>query len=987
MAIIELIKILDIGGNEDVDAGVVELKVPDIGGHEVDVISVEIKVGDKVAIDDTLITVEDDKATMDIPADSAGVISKVCVQVGDKISEGSIIAIIGNSSENTHLKKQEKPIMTKQTNTKFKDFPFLEKKAIQATIALKIEAHTQMVKYPFLIINNGNQQAVFDTETRLLWYADSKKNWNRIPEDFHFLGLHSWQLPNWQTLLNFAQKRNNNPWAIGSNNRLFYAYDWSVQNGWFDLDSKSSNGFTKETFSLKRAIAVNHQFCHADGFYDLLCWITENQCQILLSNRKELDLDWFSLPDDLEKLLTDIDYQRCRLPHLDSNRFRDVHQGMWELVGLPEKMLLEQGVRARNPALDIKSGSIGIDFGTSSTVVAYEDENGRARLLRIGVDDFYQEAQPIHYENPTILEFIDFEKFQTAWTDMAYQPIVNWDDVRCSHEALQKLRCNDGNVAVVSSMLPKIKQWALREANDIRVRISDQECGKEHELAPLSLRNPVKGKKLTVSSSDPFDPIELYAWFLGLNINWRNRGIFLTYYLTFPVAYPKEVKEKILASFRRGLLRSLPESLADNSEIMEKFNVEERASEPAAYVAAAMPAHNIEPTEEGVAYAVFDFGGGTTDFDFGFYRWANEQEENEGIETVFEHFEAAGDKFLGGENLLENLAYRVFCHNLDVCRSNEISFTRPLDADDFSGSEMLVAKTQSAYTNILMLMAKLRTFWEQGERENTGILKLNLINRDGESQPIELSVPYDQLQEYLEKRILLGIEDFFVSMKKAFANKMPRTVHILLAGNSSRSRLVTDSFNLLPEENIVEAAQARRDITQKIITDVFGGVHPELISYAPLAADKENESIPTAKTGVALGILKLQKGSGVKVINHAGQSTDEAPFAHYIGNQRRGKFNVGLVRNEAYGVWKKIGVPSENVFHLYHTQSNLAFNGNMDIGYNELFKKNIQFAGKNAGKSVFVRAVQPNVIEICLAVDETAVQNDCSDNLQEVTLS
>lgn len=43
MAIIELIKILDIGGNEDVDAGVVELKVPDIGGHEVDVISVEIK--------------------------------------------------------------------------------------------------------------------------------------------------------------------------------------------------------------------------------------------------------------------------------------------------------------------------------------------------------------------------------------------------------------------------------------------------------------------------------------------------------------------------------------------------------------------------------------------------------------------------------------------------------------------------------------------------------------------------------------------------------------------------------------------------------------------------------------------------------------------------------------------------------------------------------------------------------------------------------
>ena len=147
--------------------------------------------------------------------------------------------------------------------------------------------------------------------------------------------------------------------------------------------------------------------------------------------------------------------------------------------------------------------------------------------------------------------------------------------------------------------------------------------------------------------------------------------------MTFPVAYPKEVKEKILSSFRRGLLRSLPEALSNNSEAMEQFEVIERASEPAAYVAAAMPAHKIEPTEEGVAYAVFDFGGGTTDFDFGYYRWATEQEEAAGIETVFEHFEAAGDKFLGGENLLENLAYRVFRDNLNICREKQISFTRP----------------------------------------------------------------------------------------------------------------------------------------------------------------------------------------------------------------------------------------------------------------------------------------------------------------------
>ncbi|MFH6975252.1 dihydrolipoyl dehydrogenase [Neisseria sp. 23W00296] len=73
----------------------IELKVPDIGGHEnVDIIAVEIKAGDKVAIDDTLITLETDKATMDVPAEAAGVVKEVKVKVGDKISEGGLIAVI-----------------------------------------------------------------------------------------------------------------------------------------------------------------------------------------------------------------------------------------------------------------------------------------------------------------------------------------------------------------------------------------------------------------------------------------------------------------------------------------------------------------------------------------------------------------------------------------------------------------------------------------------------------------------------------------------------------------------------------------------------------------------------------------------------------------------------------------------------------------------------------------------------------------------------
>ena len=88
----------------------IELKVPDIGGHEnVDIIAVEIKAGDTVALEDTLVTLETDKATMDVPAEAAGVIKEVKVKVGDKISEGGVIAVIEAVAAEAETAKAEVP--------------------------------------------------------------------------------------------------------------------------------------------------------------------------------------------------------------------------------------------------------------------------------------------------------------------------------------------------------------------------------------------------------------------------------------------------------------------------------------------------------------------------------------------------------------------------------------------------------------------------------------------------------------------------------------------------------------------------------------------------------------------------------------------------------------------------------------------------------------------------------------------------------------
>ncbi len=70
----------------------IEVKVPDIGDYaDVPVIELFVKVGDTIAVDDAIATLESDKATMDVPSSAAGVVREVLVQVGDKVAEGTVL--------------------------------------------------------------------------------------------------------------------------------------------------------------------------------------------------------------------------------------------------------------------------------------------------------------------------------------------------------------------------------------------------------------------------------------------------------------------------------------------------------------------------------------------------------------------------------------------------------------------------------------------------------------------------------------------------------------------------------------------------------------------------------------------------------------------------------------------------------------------------------------------------------------------------------
>lgn len=89
-----------------------QIKLPDVGGEEVEIIEISVKVGDSIGEDDTIIVVETEKASMDIPAPFAGTIESLVVKAGDKIKEGDLIATLATSASASNETVKEVAIAT-----------------------------------------------------------------------------------------------------------------------------------------------------------------------------------------------------------------------------------------------------------------------------------------------------------------------------------------------------------------------------------------------------------------------------------------------------------------------------------------------------------------------------------------------------------------------------------------------------------------------------------------------------------------------------------------------------------------------------------------------------------------------------------------------------------------------------------------------------------------------------------------------------------
>ena len=341
--------------------------------------------------------------------------------------------------------------------------------------------------------------------------------------------------------------------------------------------------------------------------------------------------------------LLEVDYRRVGLDSYDAKILSDPNRGHWDLWDLPtdgeRTITLSEAMYARDPAADVNAaGIVGIDFGTKSTVAVYENERGEIIPLQVGRGDYSRGIRAENYENPTIIEFRHIENFLAAYAARAGRPKTSLNDVTVSHTAQENLKATRDS-GLYASFFENLKQWCGNLQYTTKIRDHD---GTEKDLPPF----------LDIAK-DEFNPLEYYAYYLGAYINHmlQPKHIFLKYILSFPVMYERNIRERMLKAFRAGILKSLPTALLSNENEMQKFQVVEGTSEPAAYAITALEGFGFLNGEEndGVYYAVFDFGGGTTDFDFGVLRLA-EDDDADFYDYVLTHFGAHGDRTLGGEN-------------------------------------------------------------------------------------------------------------------------------------------------------------------------------------------------------------------------------------------------------------------------------------------------------------------------------------------------
>ncbi len=181
--------------------------------------------------------------------------------------------------------------------------------------------------------------------------------------------------------------------------------------------------------------------------------LIEKTLEIVSYSDVDVDFEAFN------NAMLNVDFKVVGLKSYSQSQLLDLDGGHWDLDvpssskesvtfrfdNLPiDSNGKEENFYARSSLKDLnKQGVVAIDFGTKSTTACYMDKNGRYCLFSIGGDVDMESLEK--YENPTIVEFRDKEKFLKAYNALSHRPFTEKNDMQVAHEAQKNLSHTQGN--------------------------------------------------------------------------------------------------------------------------------------------------------------------------------------------------------------------------------------------------------------------------------------------------------------------------------------------------------------------------------------------------------------------------------------------------------------------------------------------------------------------------------------------------------------
>ncbi len=470
-----------------------------------------------------------------------------------------------------------------------------------------------------------------------------------------------------------------------------------------------------------------------------------------------------------------------------------------------------------------KNSSVAIDFGTSSTCVAYKGVGG-IRLMTFMTNPLteadWKKTHEKHelyedpYENPTAVNIFNWEKIYHSW-----QP---------KNEIAPHFLIGDGSSLdfgdfwqgydtrnYLSDASSRFYRSAILNLKNIPNMIDKR--GENPQINPYN-RNGIEFINLIDSidaeNHENFNPISFYGYLIGKALNRQSKGeLFTNYKLSTPVKFKKSVREKIRDSLKYGLSRALPLPIKD------KISVDIDVEESVAFVGGVIGKEGFKIGRDGEPspFAIFDFGGGTLDFAFGIYR---EIDENSDIETHCEKtidvFAVDGYDNIGGEHLIDRLSYQIYRDNKDLMKENRIPFIIPDGEDkiEYFPDNLLPKSSVVANSNLKLLNEKFsrKFFMNIVEKVETS-LDIEFMDIDDKPCKLPLTVVKDDLGDKLYKKLEESVISFRDILERTFTKNIDSLkmfgfnkdfditdVKIFKGGNASKCWLLEEVFEkVFPE--------------------------------------------------------------------------------------------------------------------------------------------------------------------------------------------